>query len=115
VLQARPVQTSALTYENHVDMLQEQLKREPYPAPQFAISERVPSLAQTGNFEPEWLERFSRVTSALLATNITHRLQLRRRSEGSYHASKVTPLLLLSARGTGALRRSTAGRTTRAG
>lgn len=44
-------------YENHVDMLQEQLKREPYPAPQFAISNRVPAFAETGKFEPEWLEK----------------------------------------------------------
>lgn len=44
-------------YENHVDMLQEQLKREPYPAPRLEISERVPSYAQTGRFEPEWLEK----------------------------------------------------------
>jgi thymidylate synthase len=44
-------------YENHVDMLQEQLKREPYPAPQFAISDRVPEYAKTGKYEPEWLEK----------------------------------------------------------
>lgn len=44
-------------YENHVDMLQEQLKREPYPAPQFSISDRVPEYAKTGKYEPEWLER----------------------------------------------------------
>lgn len=44
-------------YENHVDMLQEQLKREPYPAPQLEISERVPRYAETRRFEPEWLEK----------------------------------------------------------
>lgn len=44
-------------YENHVDMLQEQLKRTPYPAPRFVISGRVPAFAQTGRYEPEWLER----------------------------------------------------------
>lgn len=43
-------------YENHVEMLQEQLKREPYPAPQFVISDRVPDFAKTGKYEPEWLE-----------------------------------------------------------
>jgi thymidylate synthase len=43
-------------YENHVDMLQEQLKRKPFPAPQLAISNRVPDFAQTGKFEPDWLE-----------------------------------------------------------
>lgn len=44
-------------YENHVGMLQEQLKREPFPAPQMQIAERVPSYAETGRFEPEWLEK----------------------------------------------------------
>ena len=44
-------------YENHVDMLQEQLKREPFPAPKLAISDRVPAFAETGKFEPEWLEK----------------------------------------------------------
>lgn len=44
-------------YENHVEMLQEQLKREPYPAPQLAISDRVPEYAKTGKYEPEWLEK----------------------------------------------------------
>lgn len=44
-------------YENHVEMLQEQLKREPYPAPQFVISDRVPDYAKTGKYEPEWIER----------------------------------------------------------
>jgi thymidylate synthase len=44
-------------YENHVEMLQEQLKREPYPAPRLAISERVPAYARTGKYEPEWLEK----------------------------------------------------------
>jgi thymidylate synthase len=44
-------------YENHVGMLQEQLKREPYPAPHLRIAERVPGFAETGRFEPEWLEK----------------------------------------------------------
>lgn len=44
-------------YENHVDMLQEQLKREPFPAPRLRLSERIPDFAQTGKYEPEWLER----------------------------------------------------------
>ncbi|MEB0124038.1 thymidylate synthase, partial [Pseudomonas sp. CCI1.2] len=38
----------AHVYENHFDMLNEQLKREPFPAPQLVISERVPAFAQTG-------------------------------------------------------------------
>jgi thymidylate synthase len=37
-------------------MLNEQLKREPFPAPQLVISERVPAFAQTGVYQPEWLE-----------------------------------------------------------
>jgi len=44
-------------YENHMDMVQEQLKREPFPLPQLVISDRVPSFAQTGKYEPEWLEK----------------------------------------------------------
>ena len=43
-------------YENHVDMLQEQLKREPFPAPKLVLSERIPDYAVTGKYEPEWLE-----------------------------------------------------------
>lgn len=43
-------------YENHVEMLQEQLKREPYPLPTLKISDRVPDYAKTGEFTPEWLE-----------------------------------------------------------
>ncbi|WP_144630676.1 thymidylate synthase [Bordetella genomosp. 13] len=44
-------------YENHVDMLREQLRREPYEAPRLVLSDRIPDYAQTGNYEPEWLER----------------------------------------------------------
>jgi thymidylate synthase len=44
-------------YENHVEMLQEQLKRTPYPAPKLAISERIPAFTDTGKFEPEWLDK----------------------------------------------------------
>jgi len=44
-------------YENHVEMLQEQLKREPYPAPKLILSDRIPDYAQTGVYAPEWLER----------------------------------------------------------
>jgi thymidylate synthase len=43
-------------YENHMDMVQEQLTREPFPAPKLVISERVPSFAETGKYQPEWLE-----------------------------------------------------------
>lgn len=44
-------------YENHVDMLQEQLKREPYPAPKLVLSARIPDYSVTGKYEPEWLEK----------------------------------------------------------
>jgi thymidylate synthase len=44
-------------YENQLDMLQEQLRRTPYALPRLRISERVPAFAQTGLYEPEWLER----------------------------------------------------------
>lgn len=44
-------------YENHVEMLQEQLRREPFPAPKLALSDRIPDYANTGKYEPEWLEK----------------------------------------------------------
>jgi thymidylate synthase len=44
-------------YENHLPMLQAQLKREPYPAPQLVLSDRIPDRLQTGRYEPEWLEQ----------------------------------------------------------
>ncbi len=44
-------------YENHLPMLEEQLKREPYPAPRLVLSDRIPDRALTGRYEPEWLER----------------------------------------------------------
>ena len=44
-------------YENQLDMLNEQLRREPYASPRLAISERVPEYAKTGVYEPEWLEK----------------------------------------------------------
>lgn len=44
-------------YENQVSMLQEQLTREPFTLPRLRISDRIPSYADTGRYEPEWLER----------------------------------------------------------
>lgn len=44
-------------YENHVSMLEEQLRREPFPAPRLMLSERIPDFALTGEFAPEWLEK----------------------------------------------------------
>lgn len=43
-------------YENHVEMLKEQLTREPLPPPRLVISDRVPEYAATGKYQPEWLE-----------------------------------------------------------
>ncbi len=44
-------------YETHVDMLREQLQRDPFPAPHLHLSERIPDFARTGRYEPDWLER----------------------------------------------------------
>ena len=46
----------AHVYENQVDMLREQLKREPYPSPRLVLADRIPDYAVTGKYEPEWLE-----------------------------------------------------------
>jgi len=44
-------------YENQLDMLREQLKREPYPLPRLVISDRIPEYAKTGVYEPKWLDK----------------------------------------------------------
>ena len=44
-------------YENHLGMLEEQLKREPFESPTLVLSERIPDYATTGKYEPEWLEK----------------------------------------------------------
>lgn len=44
-------------YENHLDMLNEQLTREPHRSPKFVISDRIPFYAVTDKYEPEWLEK----------------------------------------------------------
>ena len=44
-------------YENHLPMLTEQLRREPYPAPRLRLSERIPDCALTGEYAPQWLEK----------------------------------------------------------
>jgi thymidylate synthase len=46
-------------YENHVDMLQEQLKRKPFAAPKLVLSERIPAYALTRQYEPEWIEKIA--------------------------------------------------------
>lgn len=42
-------------YENHLDMLKEQLTREPFAAPRLTLSDRIPDYAVTGRYEPDWL------------------------------------------------------------
>ncbi|MFQ1065225.1 thymidylate synthase [Bordetella trematum] len=44
-------------YENHLDMLREQLTRTPYPAPRLLLSDRIPDFSVTGKYEPQWLEQ----------------------------------------------------------
>jgi len=44
-------------YETHVDMLREQLRRDPYPAPRLRLSDRISAYADTGVYQPEWLEQ----------------------------------------------------------
>lgn len=44
-------------YENQLAMLERQLERTPYESPTLSIAERVPSFAETGHYEPEWLEK----------------------------------------------------------
>ena len=43
-------------YENQVGMLQEQLRRIPMRAPRLVLSDRIPAFAETGRYEPEWLD-----------------------------------------------------------
>jgi len=44
-------------YENHLPMLEEQLRRTPLPLPQLILDPRIPAFADTGIFAPEWLEK----------------------------------------------------------
>lgn len=44
-------------YETHVEMLKEQLTRQPYPAPTLKLDDRIPDFSMTKAYEPEWLER----------------------------------------------------------
>ena len=44
-------------YETHLPAVVEQIGRSPHPAPTLQIAARVPDCAQTGRYEPDWLER----------------------------------------------------------
>jgi thymidylate synthase len=44
-------------YENQLEMIEEQLQRDPYPSPRLVLSARIPSFEKTGKYAPEWLER----------------------------------------------------------
>jgi thymidylate synthase len=43
-------------YENHLEMLEAQLQREPLKPPSLVINDRIPKMADTGVFAPEWLD-----------------------------------------------------------
>ena len=43
-------------YETHLAAVAEQLGRAPQPLPTLAIADRVPAYAQTGRYEPQWLD-----------------------------------------------------------
>jgi thymidylate synthase len=43
-------------YENHLEMVKEQLTRQPFPPPKLVISDRIPDFSKTGKYQPEWLE-----------------------------------------------------------
>ena len=44
-------------YETHLSAATEQLARSPRPLPSLHIADRVPAYAETGRYEPGWLER----------------------------------------------------------
>ncbi len=44
-------------YKNQLDMVEEMLKREPYPSPRLVIDPRVPEYRTTGVYAPEWLDQ----------------------------------------------------------
>ncbi len=71
-------------YENHLDMLREQLTREPLPAPRLLLSERIPDYAKTGLYQPEWLEQVEPGDFSL--------------EDYQHHAPLTAPMAVLSAR-----------------
>jgi thymidylate synthase len=44
-------------YENQVEMLKQQVNRDPFPAPTLVLSERIPDFLVTGKYDPDWLEK----------------------------------------------------------
>ena len=44
-------------YENHLDMVKQQLGRRPFDPPALIINDRIPKFADTGVYAPEWLEK----------------------------------------------------------
>lgn len=48
---------SAHIYENHLEMLEEQLSRTPHALPRLCIEPNIPEYAKTGVYEPQWLEK----------------------------------------------------------
>lgn len=44
-------------YENQLEMVEEMLKREPYPSPRLIFDERVPNFRVSGVYTPEWLDQ----------------------------------------------------------
>ena len=60
-------------YENHLPMLQEQLAREPLPAPKLVLSDRIPDYARPASTSPDGSNWSSRATSAWRATATTCR------------------------------------------
>ena len=52
-------------YENQLDMMQDQLSREPYSLPRLVISDRIPAYFKSGIYEPEWLDRIEPADLAL--------------------------------------------------
>ena len=44
-------------YETHVEMLTEQLTRQPFPLPSLLLNDRIPDYAATRVYAPQWLEQ----------------------------------------------------------
>jgi thymidylate synthase len=61
-------------YENQLDMLQEQLTREPHALPRLKIADRVPAFAETGVYEPQWLDLIE--PDDFILQNYTHEAPL---------------------------------------